>query len=765
MKRFRNIFLVYTIIIGCFSALMYWIIQTGKVLEIGRKVGVTANGTSHWTEFLNTLSQNFTHPLALLLAQIITIIIVARILGWVCKKIGQPTVIGEIAAGIILGPSFVGMYFPGFSAALFPVQSLGNLQFLSQIGLILFMFMVGMELDLKTLKTKAQDAVVISHASIIIPFTLGMGLAYFIYLTFAPQGVQFLSFGLFLGIAMSITAFPVLARIVQERGIHKTRLGAIVITCAAVDDITAWCILAAVIAIVKAGSFGSSVYIILMAIGYVVLMLNVVRPFLKRVGDLHPSRENMSKPIVAIFFLTLILSSYATEVIGIHALFGAFMAGTIMPDNMKFRNILIEKIEDIALVLLLPLFFVFTGLRTEIGLLNDPFLWKITGLIILVAVTGKFIGSAVAAKIVGQNWRDSLSIGALMNTRGLMELVVLNIGYDLGVLNPQIFAMMVIMALVTTFMTGPALDLINRLFRKEPNLAFEAISQISKYKVLISFANPEKGKVLLRLANNLVKKMNSNAAVTVMHFSPNNELNQVNIDEYEHDSFAPVIEESKILNQKITTLFKVTNDIMSEIPDVANKGDYDLLLVGFGQSIFEGSLLGRILGFTTRFIDPDRLINTVTGKEKLFERSPFEESTRMILARSEVPVGILLDKNLSKTDKVFIPVFDIKDAFLINYAQKLISNSGAQVTILDANGQIKDSGIKELIREIEQNAPNHINLLKQTEIGKDILQQQDLMIISLESWKRLVEKQTVWLANTPSVLIISENHRSGQALN
>jgi len=257
--------------------------------------------------------------------------------------------------------------------------------------------------------------------------------------------------------------------------------------------------------------------------------------------------------------------------------------------------------------------------------------------------------------------------------------------------------------------------------------------------------------------------MNSNAMVTVMHLSPNNELNQLNIDEYEHDSFAPVIEESKILNQKITTLFKVTNDIMSEIPEVANKGDYDLLLVGLGQSMFEGSLLGRILGFTTRIIDPDRLINKVTGREKLFERFPFEESTRMILARSEVPVGIFLDKNLSKAERVFIPIYDVKDAFLISYAQKLISNSDAQITILDANGQVKDSGMKELIRLIEQNAPNHINLLKQTVIENDILQQQDLMVISLESWKKLVEKQTLWLTNTPSVLIISKEHRSVHA--
>src|ERR1035437_6086125 len=423
MRKFRNVFF-YISIIGSFSMLMYWIVQKGKVLEIGRNIQAVKEGESQWMEFLGSFIKNFEHPLAILLAQIITIIIVARILGWICSKIGQPTVIGQIIAGIVLGPSLVGMYFPEFSKALFPVQSLGNLQFLSQIGLILFMFMVGMELDLKALKNRAHEAVVISHASIIVPFALGMGLAYFIYQTFAPAGTQFLSFGLFIGIAMSITAFPVLARIVQERGIHKTHLGAIVITCAAVDDISAWCILAAVIAIVKAGSFVSSVYIIITAIGYVLLMFNVVKPFLKRVGDLHPSRENMSKPIVAIFFLTLILSSYATEVIGIHALFGAFLAGTIMPDNMKFRNVFIEKIEDVALVLLLPLFFVFTGLRTEIGLLNGQFLWKITGLIILVAVTGKFLGSALAAKIVGQNWRDSLSIGALMKTRGVMRLVV-----------------------------------------------------------------------------------------------------------------------------------------------------------------------------------------------------------------------------------------------------------------------------------------------------------------------------------------------------
>jgi len=452
MNKIKNT-IFYLSVTGGFTALIFWIVSKGKILEIGRNiVSPTSNG-NYFSQFTDSLTQNLQHPLAILLLQIITIIIVARIFGWIFRKIGQPSVIGEIIAGIFLGPSLVGMYFPEYSALLFPKESLGNLQFLSQIGLILFMFVVGMELDLKVLKNKANDAVVISHASIIFPFALGIGLSYFVYNQFAPEGVEFLSFSLFMGIAMSITAFPVLARIVQERGIHKTKLGAIVITCAAADDITAWCILAAVIAIVKAGTFASSMYVIMLALVYVLAMLFVVKPFLKKVGDLYAKRDNLSKPVVAIFLLTLIISSYLSEIIGIHALFGAFLTGAIMPDISKIRNIIIEKVEDIALILLLPLFFVFTGLRTQIGLINDPYLWKITGFIILVAVVGKFFGSALAAKFVGQNWRDSLTIGALMNTRGLMELVVLNIGYDLGVLSSEIFTMMVIMALVTTFTT------------------------------------------------------------------------------------------------------------------------------------------------------------------------------------------------------------------------------------------------------------------------------------------------------------------------
>jgi Kef-type K+ transport system membrane component KefB len=701
------------------------------------------------------MQHNFQDPLAILLAQIITIILVARFFGWVFKKIGQPSVIGEIIAGIVLGPSLLGMYFPEFSGALFPVESLGNLKFLSQIGLILFMFVIGMELDLKVLKNKANEAVVISHASIVIPFALGIGLAYFVYNRFAPEGVKFLSFSLFMGIAMSITAFPVLARIVQERGIHKTRLGAIVITCAAADDITAWCILAVVIAIVKAGTFVSSLYIISLALIYVVAMLFIVKPFLKRIGDLYGTKDSIIKPVVAIFFLVLILSSYATEVIGIHALFGAFMAGAIMPDVPKFRTLFIDKVEDVSVILLLPLFFVFTGLKTEIGLINDPYLWKVTFFIILVAVVGKFLGSALAAKFVGQNWRDSLTIGALMNTRGLMELIVLNIGLELKVLTPEVFTMMVIMALVTTFMTGPALDLINYIFKTKDVNDLEIMQNHNKYRILLSFGNNEKGRSLLRLANSLIKKQKDSSSITAMHLSLSDEMHQFNMEDKEKNSFYPVVEESRLLNQDITTIFKVTMDIETEIADIANQGDYDLLLVGLGKSIFEGTILGKVIGFTTRIINPDRLIDKFTGKEGLFENSPFDERTRQIIAKTKMPLGILIDKDLQNVNQVFIPIFSPEDSFLIDYVQKLIYNNDSKIMILDVNGIVNTNFVMEsAINSLQQKYPNNIGLIKEENVKKEFLDKQNLMLISLESWKALVDSRSDWLSEVPSVLIL-----------
>jgi Kef-type K+ transport system membrane component KefB len=756
MKKYRNVFF-YILIIGGFSLLMYWIVQQGEQLIPTNNLPSHDNSfNTVWKTFTETFNINITHPLAILLLQIVTIMMVAKLFGFICRKIGQPSVVGEIFAGILLGPSFLGMYYPEFSTFLFPKESLGNLNFLSQIGLILFMFIVGMELDLKVLKNKAHDAVVISHASIIIPFALGMGLAYFIFMNFAPKGVNFISFGLFMGIAMSITAFPVLARIVQEKGLTKTRLGAIAITCAAADDITAWCLLAAVIAVVKAGSFTSSIFIIIMAVGYVFIMLNIVRPFLKKIGEKYSNKEGLSKPIVAIFFITLLLSSYATESIGIHALFGAFMAGVIMPSNVNFRNVFIEKVEDVSVVLLLPLFFVFTGLRTQIGLLNDPYLWKICGVIILIAVTGKFLGSSLTARFVGQNWRDSLMIGALMNTRGLMELVVLNIGYDLGVLKPEIFAMMVIMALVTTFMTGPAIFIIGKIFpkEKEENIPVD-IDNERKYKILIPLGNPENGKSMITLARSFVEKSLTNSNITAIHLTPSTEINHYNAEEFERESFRQFKKEAKKHNIPVNTIFKPALDIERELIDTANQGDYDLMIVGSGKSIYQGTLLGKILGITTKFINPERLFDTLTGAEKLFENTIFDERARQIIKQSKVPLGIFVNKNFQKAEFVFIPFLKEDDVFLLTYAQKLIQNNDSRIIIYDVAGVIKRSiNIKETIRIIEQTAPKNIALFSEHNFDSQLLKKQDLVLISLASWNLVVESQSKWLSEAPSILVI-----------
>ncbi len=554
---------------------------------------------------------------------------------------------------------------------------------------------------------------------------------------------------------MSITAFPVLARIVQERNLQKTKLGTVVITCAAADDITAWCILAAVIAIVKAGSFESSLYVILMAIAYVFFMIKIVRPFLKRIGDLQAGKSTINKPMVAIFFLTLILSAYATEVIGIHALFGAFMAGAIMPENAKFRTLFIDKVEDVALVLLLPLFFVFTGLRTQIGLLNDSHLWITAGFIILTAVIGKFAGSALTAKFLGIKWKESLTIGALMNTRGLMELIVLNIGYDLGVLSPQIFAMMVIMALFTTFMTGPALDFINFIFKSKKD-EDESPENDAKYRVLLSFDHPESGSTLLKLAHDFTNKMNGNKSITAMNIAPVNEMHAYDINEYENEQFKNVIETSNDLNLEVTTLFKASNDIENDLTHITNKGNYDLLLIMLGKSMYEGSLLGRLLGFTTKIINPEKLLNTVKGKGNIFNNSPFDDFTLQILDKTHIPVGILVEKEFTSADKVFVPIFNLSDFYLLEYAKRLINNNNSQIIILDVAGQIRNNiEVKELIRSIEQVAPNHITLYNEKKIEKEFLNSQDLMLISSKSWKNLIDTKSIWLSDIPSTLIIS----------
>ena len=407
------------------------------------------------------LWQNFRSPFSVLLIQIVVILGAAGVVSRLFRRLGQPPVMGEMVAGIILGPSVLGFFFPQAMSFIFPASSLETLRLLSQIGVVLFMFVVGMELNVKHVKERGSAAVMISHASIIVPFVLGTALSLFLYRELAPPGTSFSAFALFIGVAMSITAFPVLARILADRNLSQTQLGSIALTCAAVDDVTAWCILALVIALVQASGIVVSLTTVVFTLLFAAAMIFVVRPQLRRMVKLATGAHIHTRRLIAGVLALVLISALVTETIGIHALFGAFVAGVVMPPSTDFRLFLREKLETFSAAALLPLFFAFTGLRMQATLLNDWRSWALCAVVILVAIAGKLGGSMLMSRWTGMSWSQSFSLGVLMNTRGLVELVVLNIGYDLGILSGRIFAMMVLMALVTTFMTGPLLSLVN----------------------------------------------------------------------------------------------------------------------------------------------------------------------------------------------------------------------------------------------------------------------------------------------------------------
>ena len=503
MNGSKRNYMIYGTMLAVFGLLMWWVVRMGEAYDTSDVVAVR-HADSSVDLLRETLASNLTHPVPLLLLQIIAILVAVRIFSYLFKYLGQPGVIGEIVAGIVLGPSVLGHFFPGAFEFLFEPSSLVPLNVISQIGLVLFMFVIGMELDLGVVRRKASETLVISHASIIVPFFLGLVLAYWVYPEFGAHHAPFLSFALFIGISVSITAFPVLARIVQERNLGKTPMGMLAIASAANNDVTAWCLLAAVIAVAKAGDAVGALYTIALTAVYILFMFCLARPFLRKIGELYNKRETVGKTLVAFIFLVLILSSYITEVLGIHALFGAFLAGVIMPDNLSFRRVMTEKVEDVAVVLFLPLFFVFTGLRTEIGLLNTPHLWGVCALFIVMSIAGKLLGATLSARAVGESWKDSLSIGVLMNTRGLMELIVLNIGYEMGDACPASLLRDLRDYGAVHDLHGHAAAVADREAVR-PRVRAKRPT-IHRYpRILISFANPESGPVFLKLVNRVLR--------------------------------------------------------------------------------------------------------------------------------------------------------------------------------------------------------------------------------------------------------------------
>lgn len=401
------------------------------------------------------------------LIALIVVILLARLLATLFRLIQQPPVIGEVLAGVMLGPSLLGRLFPEVSAFLLPPTVAPYLNIIAQVGVILYMFLVGLELNTGLLRHRTHASVAVSHASIIVPFLLGAVLALWLYPRFSSRTVPFTVFALFMGVSMSVTAFPVLARILTDRGMHTSHMGTIALACAAVDDVTAWCLLAFVVSVVHAQ--GGRVLITLgLTGGFIVSMIIFVRPAALWLVRRHDSRGSLTHGTFTIVFVALLLSALATELIGIHALFGAFLLGTVVPHDSTLARDIINRLEGFVVVLLLPAFFAFTGMRTQIGLVSGNEEWIFCGLIVAVASAGKFGGTAIAARLTGLGWREAMALGVLMNTRGLMELIVLNVGLDLGVLSPTLFAMLVIMALLTTFATTP---IVHTLSVEEPGPA------------------------------------------------------------------------------------------------------------------------------------------------------------------------------------------------------------------------------------------------------------------------------------------------------
>ena len=754
----------YLVMLLVFGGLMYFIIKEGEARKIQEAICVSNEAPHDLKEgffvFKDLLMHHVESSIGILLLQIIVILITCRLFGWLFAKMQQPTVIGEIVAGFVLGPSVLGHLLPSVSAFLFPFDSLQNINMLSQFGLILFMFAIGMELNITEVRQKLKETILISHTSTIFPFFLGMVTAYFLYNKYAYESTPFLSFALFVSIALSITAFPVLARIIQEKGLTKTHLGTISLASAANGDITAWCLLAVVVAIAQAGSMLSAIYNIGFSFIYLLLMFTVTRPFLRMIGHIYHNKEVVDKGLVAFMFLLLIVSSYLTEILGLHALFGAFVAGVVMPDNIKFRRIMTEKVEDVSLALFLPLFFVSTGLRTEIGLLNSPELWYMCGIFILVAIIGKFGGSLVAARFVGETWKDSLYIGALMNTRGLMELVVLTIGYDMKILTPPIFVMLVLMTLVTTFMTTPLISFIQfcyQVFGKYKSHKVEwQQPQPGVFKVLLSFGRASNGQVMLDVAHQMFAHTKDKLEITALHLTVGSDVNPLHTDNFEEVSFGPILYGAQKLNIPLKTRYEVSNNAGQDICEIANKEGYDFLLVGAGISLSD--LPNDIAANQYRTSFYDKFLRHFKAPESWFYPGELlKDKTKMFIEQSLCPVGVFVNRKFVKASNTLIVIHFAEDLFLLNYADHLKQTTGSDLTILNLmSNEAKDIDLVTQ-RLFEYTELQHKAIVYNgNKLTQSVLSAYNFMLISYNTWNLLSEVSNEELQKMPSTLILSK---------
>jgi len=530
-----------------------------------------------------------------LIIQIVVIIIASRAIGLVFRKIHQPQVVGEMVAGIILGPSVLGLFAPHAFAFIFPPNSLKYLNTLSQLGLLLFMFIVGLELDPKLLKGRGHAAVLISHVSIILPFILGTILSLYLYPLLSNNSITFTAFALFMGASMSITAFPVLARILSEKNLIKTKVGAVTIACAAVDDVTAWSILAVVVTVVRAGSDKIPVWLTISgSVVFILIMIFTVRPIISKLEIYyHNKGDKVTNDILGLVLLLMLASAWTTEWLGIHALFGAFFMGAMMPRNKYFLNDIVDKLNDVTIVLLLPIFFALTGLNTSLGLISGPDMWFYFALILSSAVIGKLGGSTISARITSLSWRESAGLGILMNTRGLMELIILSIGLELGVISHALFTMMVLMALVTTFMTTPFFEWVYpaKLIRKELE---EADKEKHKFRILIPVSFPSSGPGLLKIANALAPV--NDFKIYALHLLKPGDLSiskitEENGNQKNTEALQPLLNFAEDNSIPVKTLSFATRNAAVDINQIAVIKGVNTIIMGWHKPILTKSIL------------------------------------------------------------------------------------------------------------------------------------------------------------------------------
>lgn len=504
----------------------------------------------------------------------------------------------------------------------------------------------------------------------------------------------------------------------------KTHTGLLSIASAANDDVTAWCLLAVVIAIAKAGSVAGALFSILAAILYIVVMFAIVRPFLKKIGEVYANQEVINKTFVAFILLVLILSSCLTEIIGIHALFGAFLAGVVMPQNIGFRKIMIGKIEDISLVFFLPLFFAYTGLRTHIGLIDSMDLWLVALLFTLLAIVGKLGGCAVAARLTGSSWKESLQIGTLMNTRGLMELVALNIGYEMGVLPPRIFVILVIMALVTTFITTPLLHFIEWMYKVKKEIA------VANKKFLFFFGRPEAGASMLNIYHLILGEKMKGSTVIAVHYTIGTDVNPLDAERYSMESFEFVNRRAAELGIEVTNIYGVTDTIVQEMTKLVRRESPDMLLIGAGpgaQKLLPG---GKFLWLTL-----------------------LRDKTNEMLGNIKSPVAIYANAGFSGEGNIGAVVSTDSDLFIVRYLWNILSQGKKlKLFIPEQHSDIVAQRVEEL--KIQHSEAIDIMNYKDLTLFKG-MNQQDLLIVSTLFNMRLREDAGVD-KQTPSLLIIRD---------